>query len=416
MSLRLGNSSVIDIVDPNYENRGNNGRVNFRFQKDQVYSSDIKLRIGVDLSASTGDVDYNAVLGVMSSIKRIRLMDGSTELESTPVNDDMSWVAFKHINRSNDTNVSMNNYLLKNRLGFTADGFPSWTNNVLNYDSVKINNYNLFDYDAVKNNDQEYYGLVSLRDYFPMLRATPILSTEIFKNLSVEIELKDSAWTNLLYIENTASVQTARSELYATKFVGSVKDDLMRGFKKNDKLLWNTIESDTVLYQKTTGVVENNVQNFNLKGYNNKYVGRVLLANNSETNTIAPMLSEANDASGFQVRVNGVNVLPNSHKRGSNRLNGQMVDSWGEMNTSFFVYPSTVFPTNIYDVNAAVVSALNANIHYMGVNVNQKVNRFELSLIRSTTATAEQSKMRVLAEVLKVLTIRSDGTYNIQYV
>lgn len=422
MSLKLNNNAVCELVDPEYANLKSNGRFRFRLQPDECYSSDVKIMLGVDKD-DNNEVLYNPVLGVLSFVKNIRLLDGATVLEETPINDNMSWTAFKMLNKSNDFNMSAGAYQTKNNLGFTADGFTEWTAGVPDNDSIKVNVWNLpassgREYNQVGENSEKYQGLIHLRDYFTFLRETPVLSSEVFRNLVVEVQIQPSTWHSLMKKADANTGLTAsRPLLIVEKFVGGVKDTLMKGFRRQGQISWRPIEVDTVLYKGSSSAKTNETQTFALKGFNDKYVSRILLANNDASVGVAPMLSKSNNSQGYQVRVNGANVLPNTYKRGFNSLYGQMVDSWGEMNTSMCGYAGDAVDPNVFSfLDANTKTALYENVAYMGLNVNQKIVRFELTLVRNTPATAlPQTQMRVFGEVQKVMTIRADGSYNIQY-
>jgi len=153
----------------------------FRFNKNTLYTSNIRLTgVGYDSVTSGAVNQYNKLVGVLSTIKACRLMDGSRELSS--LRHAYQWLGFKNINATNEQITNIHDTIHHTFQGLTY----SPTGQLQTF----AHPYNL---NAITSIDQAFNtddlkGYVDLRIVLPLLSTLPALDTTIFKNLRLVIE------------------------------------------------------------------------------------------------------------------------------------------------------------------------------------------------------------------------------------
>lgn len=248
----------------------------FRFDKNTLYQSNIRLTgVGYDSAVVNELNQYNKKVGVLSTIKACRLMDGSRELSS--LRHAYQWLGFKNINVNNEQLCGIHDVIHHTYQGLTytptgqlkAFTHPTTQNaitdptNVLNTDDLK--------------------GYVDLRTILPLLSVLPALDTTIFKNLRLVIEWENDPRLGTSF-DVTHKVDCTQPTLVADEVVGASKAQMLRNASTGN-FVWNEIEHD--VFQVPTGVnsgadnsrVTQNVQAV-INGFDNKFVSRVLMVKN----------------------------------------------------------------------------------------------------------------------------------------
>tara|TARA_R110000765_G_scaffold411883_1_gene511208 strand:+ start:279 stop:1538 length:1260 start_codon:yes stop_codon:yes gene_type:complete len=391
------------------------GRCTFELDQNEVaYLPNLRLtNIGVTIAAQT---NYNALVGALSIIRNIRLMDGKVELCSQNVF--RFHRGFVNINKPNSVCEAVSSKLECSAVGFTQDG--------LNYKVGRIAKVLPADTLASTTNT----AWLDLREVFPMLNSISHLPTAVFNNLRLEIEL-DSTRQNQVTMSEIQAQTTLRPVLAVDVLENpNIVDKMNRGLNGAS---WLEVEHDQFLIPATAdnggagdqGVVQN--VNVKLNGFNNKRLERLLIVKaigNAVTAQAGGVVglgmyaSQACFRQSLQYRVNGRNVLPAMDTSGNNRRLAQIVDNFGDC----FAY----IGSNQYggDNTAELNDARNllGNLDYMGCYIGEYINDLQLIYDRTgledTTAkraTTDQLVAHVYGETRKILQLQPGGQYRIAY-
>ena len=279
------------------------------------YATNMRL---LDLGAvSDGAHDYNRLLGCVSLIKNIRLMDGRTELSA--LRSPAQYLAFKNQSRSNADNKSSASFLKRSELGLEIDVTNKKLNHI--YSAGTMNT-------AVATTTSAY---LDLREVFPILNSMPIVPSSMFPNLRIEIEFARND-TNQVSVNQSVATTNAQAPLRPILAVDVVEDDrilvpLVRALKEKG-VRWMEIEHDrynivgrSLVTPEVAGTVQR--RSHQSMGFIGKKVERLLmvktLTNNDETiNTTGQreVMGFGNSGSQAllkqttQIRLNGKNVFP----------------------------------------------------------------------------------------------------------
>ena len=428
--------SIVDAII------SNNSQLIFRLGTDSVYTSKMKLA-NVALVCAAGTGKYNMIAGNGQSIKRIALMDGGVVLDQlTSAN---MFYGFKKFNSSNRRNRSYNRRSVGNGLGFE---FGNTTNSALTTGQISTN--------ALSNTTAlTFKSCIYLDDWIAMLRSTDYLSTNLFKDLRVVVEydlsnLNCGAGT---VVTTIGAVTPADDPLLVVEEI--VREDIKQQIEQSlGSFTWFGIESDVVQVNaglkangdKPNAAGETVVQTTSLqyRGFNNKYIRRVLLVNTGQNDaTASPNLQTDNAVIGagnlsstanLQERlnfiVNGALVLPTACERANEKL-GMLVDTWGEVNA-----PLGVASTGIFGGSDNINGSHNfeGRLAYSGLNVSSRIQSLKVQLTRTcqfndTRTAAYTGGIRtqfdqyncpllvtMFAEVRKAIVVQPNGTYSISYV
>ena len=330
------------LIDSVYDRT--NFRTEFRFDPNQVYLSNMRL---LNLGAvCSGDVaqsfSYNFLVGTYGVVKQITLYDGNETLSNLV--DFNRYSAFKSFTTKNDDNNSITKFLQVNNLGYVytdvdtldASGNPFTLGKI-----ERLNNAG----QLLNTDSRTTKGWLSLRDCIPFLAASQYVPTNVFKNLRLVIEYDTNA-------QNFAkgavlTYQTTEPFLVADVMLNSkVANQMMMEYKS---LSWIDVETDRLVLPAVAGVSNTNVNpvqevKFNVNGFNNKRVNRVVMCNqatseltykpanniNAEVYTdFANMGSMGMLNQSLQVIVNGSNLFTEPINTANKRL-AQVVDNYGD--------------------------------------------------------------------------------------
>ena len=405
-------------IDPVFER--SSLRAEFRLQPDTLYLSNLRLLgVGADCSVFSS---YNKLVGALASIASIQLYDGNQlldqVLQATILN------AFRNQLHDNDSNISVNRYLSQTGLGFLASGVDGAGG------GVKVREQN-----ALPNNENQQ-AWVSLKAMFPFLSSSLVLPTNVYKkprlviNYSSQTDLQTSLFTrnetNPATFDNLTGMVLVADEMNA----GDMKDAMMSNY---DGVRYSPIEHDSVIIPAITGLADTaagdekkETRSFNVNGFNNKYLKRLVLVNTA-TDKTTWQISGANtlytnqgSLSFFkprvQLRVNGSDLLPREGFIGHNRRLAQLTDAWGTQN----LVNGGQF-TSIEGAADVIEAPLDrcGSVDYTGVKVEREVSELIVDVERSgvfgNEVLNQAVRLNMFGEVAKAVVMKPDGGYQVVY-
>lgn len=424
------------IFDPVFDKAG---RVEFRLPSDSAFLSDLRL-INVGITSSSATDSPNPLLGIMSGIRRIQLLDGSTLLDQ--INVATIYNAFRNANQVNDANLSMNRFLKSVRTGYVFQGnFNINAGNQFDVGPplIKEQNPQAFTGNAINNKR----AWISLKDMLPFLRSSLVLPTDIYHQLRVVVEYNSPSEMTFLTTDSSATKAVVNDALLLAEEVmdGDMKDALMREYKG---VVFRPIEHEQVVAPAITGLA--NVAGQGTKEQSNSYLltganGKKLIKmavvqtpTNSTTWLNAGGVATAVKANAnvgsvcqfktqVQLDVNGVSKLPSAGMRGSgtgscgNRRLAYLNDSWGLFN----IVPTqnnvgmSVHRTQAFLENPDLVGQQD----YIGVMVDDNISELKLHYNRTgvegNAQLNQQLFLNCFYEVEKAVVLNQDKTYNVIY-
>ena len=405
-------------IDPVFER--SNLRAEFRLQPDTLYLSNLRL-LGVGSDSSVG-TSYNKLVGALSAIASIQLYDGNQlldqVLQATILN------AFRNQLHDNDSNLSVNRYLNYTGLGFLASGVDGAGG------GVKVREQNPFP----ANEGQQAW--VSLKSMLPFLASSLTLPTNVFKkprlviNYTSQTDLQNSLFVlNSTYtatFDNLTGMVLVADEMNA----GDMKDAMMSNY---DGVRYSPIEHDSVIIPAITGLADTaaddekkETRSFNVNGFNNKYLKRLVLVNTAtdkttwQTGGANTLYSNQGSLSFFkprvQLRVNGSDLLPREGFIGHNRRLAQLTDAWGTQNLVNGGQFTSI--EGAADVIEAPIDRC-GSVDYTGVKVEREVSELIVDVERSgvfgNEVLNQAVRLNMFGEVAKAVVMRPDGTYQVVY-
>ncbi len=425
----------------------------FRFNKNTLYQSNIRLTgVGYDSVTSGAVNQYNRLVGVLSTIKACRLMDGSRELSS--LRHAYQWLGFKNINANNEQVSNIHDTIHHTFQGLTytptgqLDTFahPRSLNAITSIDQA-------FNTDDLK-------GFVDLRLVLPLLSVLPALDTTIFKNLRLVIEWENDQRLGTA-LDVTNKVDCSQPTLVADEVVGDAKAQMLRT-ASTGSFMWNEIEHD--IFQVPTGVnagadnsrVTQNVEAV-INGFDNKFVSRVLMVKSLTNKNLLKGGDDGSGAVGANVAFGNGNAASIAQfeeqiqvrHQGANLFNGdglkndawkQMLlqETWGVVNIPPFGSLQTVGSENTslvcQNVNGLKFSFLNGDAtnerlsesqgqySYIGFQIEDRCKQLQFSYTRTVAKdiaaikyTQEALDVHIYGEVRKQLVLGKNG-YEVSYV
>jgi len=330
------------LIDSVYDRT--NFRTEFRFDPNQVYLSNMRLLgLGAVCSGNVAEsFSYNFLVGTYGVVKQITLYDGNETLSNLV--DFNRYSAFKSFTTKNDDNNSITKFLQVNNLGYVYTDVDTLdaSGAVLTLGKIeRLNNAG----QLLNTDSTTTKGWLSLRDCIPFLAASQYVPTNVFKNLRLVIEYD----TNSQNFAKGAilTYKTTEPFLVADMMVNSkVANQMMMEYKS---LSWIDLETDRVVLPAVSLVSNTNVNpvqevKFNVNGFNNKRVNRVVMCNQATSeltykpanNINAPVYTDfANMGSmgmlnqSLQVIVNGSNLFTEPINTANKRL-AQVVDNYAD--------------------------------------------------------------------------------------
>ena len=237
------------IFDPVLDRSGL--RAEFRLPSETAFLSDLRL-INVGITSDSATDSPNPLLGVMSAIKSIRLLDGSTVLDQ--INVATIYNAFRNANQVNDSNLSMNRFLKYVRNGYVYQGdYTINAGNQMDIGPPLITEQNPNTYTGSALNAKRAW--ISLKDMLPFLRSSLVLPTSVFTQLRVVIEYNSSADLQYLTTDSTATKATSADALLLAEEVedGDMKNSLMSQYRG---VVFRPIEHELVVAPAITGLTD----------------------------------------------------------------------------------------------------------------------------------------------------------------
>ena len=424
-----------------------NGRASFSLDASKLaYLPNMRLlNVGVSANAAT---EYNRLVGSMSVIRNIRLLDGRTELSA--LRNPATYLGFKSQQRTNADNKSTASWLKNSMVGLE----PDENTNLLNHVYVGNSAVDINQPDAAANGTK--VGYLDLMEVFPILGALPCLPTDVFPNLRVEVEF-----------HSQASAQITKDGTKVTKSVRPIlavdcveNPELVRALSRSLKesgARWLEIENDRIsaaaVPDAATGGTANKEQPISQQSmaYVGKRVERLLICKNlQDPANVATkpgklvlgygnLGSMALQAQTTQIRLNGKNVFPgfNGISRPNQRL-GLLSDEYGACSgfpgSNLYKWAKTgeviLFGAAANEAAADVeVKGKNfaGQLSYDCVRIGAKVADLQIQITRTADGvtpsaggvfvrpTNEALNINLYAEVDKALVMGRDGQYRIVY-
>jgi len=422
----------------------NNGDVHTEYVDPQIYVANNRASFALDASklaylpnmrllnvgctVATAATAYNRLVGSMSTIRNIRLLDGRTELSA--LRNPAVYLAFKSQQRTNADNKSTASWLKNSLVGLEIDAVNEKLNHVYPNNVVDLNQP-----DAAANATK--VGYLDLMECFPILGALPCLPTDVFPNLRIEVEFHSQERDQITV--STANVTTSVRPLLAVDCVEN--PELVRALSRSLKesgARWMEIESDRFNAPANAGAA-NTKQTISEQSmaFVGKRVERLLmcktlqdpgLANNAGTVIgYGAVASYALQDQTTQVRLNGKNVFPgfDGISRPNQRL-GLISDEYGACSA----YPGS----NLYNwsngdllvlIDGRAGKEYGGALSYDCVRIGAKVADLQIQMTRTADgaavaagtirATNAALNINLYAEVDKALVMGRDGQYRIVY-
>lgn len=416
-------NSTLRIIDPIFDK--SNFRAEFRLPQDSVFLSNFRL-INVGISSNQAD-SYSPTLGTMGAIKAIYLYDGAELLDS--IRDFNTYSSFKNLNKSNDSNISLNRHLNYVDIGFVQSGDQSY-----NDPNLKKDDYTLKAQQPIANNITKN-GWISLQGCLSFLRSSMVVPTNLFRQLRVVVEYKDAeALKNAVRDrrDGTLSTDTGTALLCDEVEDGAIKNEMM---KRYEGVVYHPYEFDQVTLPAVATAATNDStkivlqQNNNLiHGFNNKKLKRLLVVHKptNSANWIDGNVNKgyANNASqalfreSLQIRINGVNKLAGSGVEGKNQRLGMTSDAFGDLNLFNGQQFTQTSKFNNYVAGANTFQATQGAVDYCGLHIEENINTLQVFVDRSGVhgnQTLNQAiNLICMGEVEKAVIVGNNG-YKIVY-
>lgn len=428
--------SIVDAII------NNNSQLVFRLPSSAVLTSNIKLA-NVALTAPEGQTGaYNMVAGNGQSIKRIALMDGGIVLDQL-TNANM-YYGFKKFNESNRKNFSYNRQSVGNSLGYEYTNFED------NIRGASTGTNVLSDTTA-----DTFKSCLYLKDWIAMLKSTDYLSTSLFKDLRVVVEydLNIENCGHSTDLTDVTKVLPAVEPLLVIEEI--VREDVRTQIEKSlGSFAWFSIESDVMPIQlpsaapATDGATLVQSSSLSFRGFNNKYVRRIMMVNTPQTSSAASpnvgvvggsfasqvigagaIGSTAGLQEKLNVVLNGGLLLPRPIEKQNQKL-AMLVDTFGEVNA-----PMGTANTGAFGGGQVLSGHHNRDGRtcYTGLNISSRIQSLKVDYTRTLQFNATRTAafgggiranldmfncpllVTMFGEVRKSIVVQPDGSYNLTY-
>jgi len=413
------NSSITTrLIDPVYDRA--TFRSEYRLQPDTAYLSNLRL-LDCGIS-STPAQSLNALTGSYGCIKSIQLYDGNQLLDQ--LLEASIYNAFKTYNHDNDTNISITRYTANTGLGYVATGNQNVAaDGTYGKDDIKVSVQN-------PNNSSIGKSWIALNQMLPFLRAALTLPTNVYKSLRLVVNWKSSNELQDLVADDKSHTLSTYENcvLVADEFNPSETRDKIMG--NYNGVSYRPVEHDSVdlpPIQTATTAVQVAQSNSNLvKGFNGKMLHKLLMVQTPTDSTTwtsgnvnlgyANQGSKSLYKSNYQVRVNGANKLTRTGWSGHNQRLGELVDTFGEVNT-VLGQNQTFLPegNNYIEYGNQTMGELD----YTGLDIQDRVDELIVEVDRTGVygdpSSSQRIRLNLFGEVDKQVVMRSDGRYNVIY-
>lgn len=407
------------IIDPRLDQ--SNKRAEFRFNEDTTYLSNLRLA-NIGITATNAEYNYGA--GIYECIKSIRLLDGNTELTSTPALEFPRLMAFKNYQKENSSNRSINHFLNGSGMGYEVQGLNS---NETGSESSKVLQHTFAPLQYNTTLATTKRGWLDLKTALPMLDSVLFLDTSIFKNLRVVIEYNNAVGTS----QNT----TAPILIGDAMKNEAVRNNMKSQFKGAEfiEVEHDRFNVDAMTPSPTAGTpnpVQSLTQQF--KGFDNKVLTRLLVCKQGNAPTIdslSPSLKNLGSILGFKekmnIRINGRTILVGDGLDTPNKSLASIVDTFGDCNSFLNQQDLSVQQDDESMLSLELIDVLGEQ-DYKGFLIDEKVEQAECifsrtgeyeapPLVQNDTTSNMPLVLHFFGEVRKVIQVNSDGTYLISY-
>ncbi len=405
------------LLDPRLDQ--SNKRAEFRFNEDTTYLSNLRL-VNVGITATAAPYNYGA--GIYECIKSIRLLDGNTELTSTPALEFGRYMAFKNYQKENSSNRSINHFLNGSGMGYEVQGL---NDNTAPSSKFLKNTFIPLSYDNTLATTKR--GWLDLKTALPMLESVLMLDTGIFKNLR-------------LVIEYNSAVGTAQNTTAPLLIGDAMKNEAVRSSMKSQFKGAEFIEVEhdrfnvDVMTPSPTAGTPNPVQSLTqqFKGFDNKVLTRLLVCkqpNAPTTDALLPSLKKLGSILGLNekmnIRINGRTMLVGDGLDTPNKSLASVVDTFGDCNSFLNQQDFSLDQNNQSLISVELIDVLGEQ-DYKGFLIDERVEQAEcifsrtgeyeaLPIVQNDTISNMPLVLHFFGEIRKVIQVNPDGTYLISY-
>ncbi len=444
MSSEYSNDIKCVELEPIYY--AENSRVEWRLHPNKLYTNNISL-MNLGLTKATGGGRLNKLVGCYGVVSRVILQDNNVELEVlTRANE---WLGIKSHLHSNQYNEELAMDFSGNQKANRIDLRDITSTQSATYGAIgkKIVQGGVRPTVGTLDATQAktFKGQLDMSECFSLLQNVPYLDTSVFKDLKVIIEF-DMKETNVVATEQDGSVRKQLRPYLVVEEI--VAPDILESSlgRKPNAIPFTVIESDVfnvpAMSPAPTATHPNPVQDltFHVSSYNNKKVGRMLVATRTLTSTNNQdtgkdvvygnynshgMLLQKN-----QIRLNGRSVLPRSGVERDQQRLALMADVWSSSASIAPFQNGLAFVATDANSRANYLQEGNATVgvcDYFGINLaSVLVEDLQMDYTRTgiwngTQAQTDLSKynsaleLHVFSEVKKAIVFGSNG-YNVVYV
>jgi hypothetical protein len=263
---------------------------------------------------------------------------------------------------------------------------------------------------------------------FPLLASTPIMATNVFKQLRVVIEFSNANELKKLVKDSTlADLAATRPLMLAEELAeGEFKMNAMSGYRGSS---WFTWEQDSYLLDAATGAsgaalsVPQPNKAVRVRGFNGKYIRELVL---QMTPSVDPVDGTDNKPYGkfgsialykpqIQVRVNGSNKIPRSGIIGNQRRLALLSDTLGTQNT--FAAQGSIGITFTGERFTDGLENTIGQLNLVALDIEDQVDELQVTVGRDAanaqTSLNQSVRVNCWAHVAKAIVMAADGTYNI---
>lgn len=412
MSVYSGGQIKTEHIDPVIDLVNN--RSEFRLDNYDVVMSNMRLaNLGLN---GTADF-YNPLLGSYSTIKRISLLNGQTEL-SVCRNANL-WLGFQNVLNPNSVNESLGQPLKNNAVGYYLKAEDDTAGNIRT-------TFNAINPIGAENEN----GHLDLRIIFPLLGEISSLNNVLFPQLKIVIEWETDE--RVMVIDKTANDYTTLSPLLIVDVAQDegVRNNAIKNFPS--QTIWNEIEHDEFIIPAvgvsagTTHLDQNS--SFKINGFNNKSLGRLCIMK-QDSNPANLMTGEVIDGIGnvaslaqnnekINLVVNGRNLLSGEGLETNAQRTAMLCDTWGSVN----IVPNGNLDGGRTNDTLLADGKTSGQTDYVGIYVGDNINDLQLNYRRSGIynagtqhSTINELRVHVFGETSKVLSVKN-GMFNVAYV
>ena len=399
----------------------NRFRTEFRLNQgdDVIYFTDLRL-CNLGFSSATGNEKINELNGLYSCIKNLTLMDGNITLSQVLNLDKYS--GFKCYNKTNDENLSKNQELKKNNMGFVTVG-ENPTDGSNSRPQIGTLHSEISTTTDVSTTPQSWF---SLKEYLPMLDESRYLPLSVYKDLRVVIEYSSSL--DDMLPNGSSQISTVEPFLVVSELTNEEAKNQIR--KQYNGVVFQELEHSRVRLDELnpTAGDPNPKQDvtFTINSFNNKTLNRLLMIK-TPTQTSSTAYGKLGSVGQYkeqtQVFVNGASLLPDSGLTTHNQAQAMLYDLWGDAN-------NIVGADWLPDTSNAVDDADDrlGQLDYRSVMVENFVNDFQIQFQRNGQykqgVSDENQKnqkynqalnIQLFGEVNKAVAVNPDGSYQVRY-